>query len=382
VHEALVRSGRVGRREDVVRARGFAQVDASHHYVFHGCAGIGEYGIRIGFGSRQAREYAAAGRVLECCPGAEAMLLDGSMCVSTLAIIEPLFTDPALRPRDERGESTPNEAILAWARVRPDRDLRRYVHRRREEARVGGQTVARTLHLSSRGADDLDRTQVLVSRTERRAVSLSEAAERAFRHFVEKQDLLEKRPRRRRMAPMHARPDGSRLSRAVANEVRRALMAKHGDACAIRHCENRIWLENAHHVPHARGGGNELPDQDRLCTLHHRMKDHGEIRWVPDATWPGGGRYETAEGVALPLKPVESNGEASKGPGPPDRVRERGPPLVPSRRWLASNGMTSVTASRRRRGCATCTRQGWNGTGGRDRPAARVRAPLARPWNP
>ena len=377
LHTELVQSGEVGRREDVRRAKAFARIEQSSAFVFHGCASIAEYGRRIGYGSRQAADYAAAGRVLLRCPEAEAWLLDGSMCVSTLAIIEPLLTDETLRlvhPAGTPGAGEPlsDLATLTWARVRSDRELRRVVHRRKEEVRTQRQTVARTVHLTSGGADDLDRTRVLVSRKQRRAVSASEAVEHALRYFVTRHDLAAQKGRKRRRSPMPARRDGLRHARYVPAEVRRALMREHGDTCAIEFCEHRIWLENAHHQPHALGGGNELVDQHRLCSVHHRMKDHGEIVWVPDAPasregpascegpapreGPASreGHDRTREGARLQLKarePTDGGGRMDSGPpesgppesGPPsarrhpsaDRVRERGPPIRPSRRGRA-----------------------------------------------
>ena len=315
----------VGRCEDVRRAKAFAQVDAAQAFVFHGCASIGEYGRRIGYGSQQAREYAAAGRVLAVCPAAEGMLLDGSLSVSTLAIVAPLLLEEDLGLRDEQGAPLGHEAILAWALTRSDPQLRRTVHRRREEVRTDAPTVARTVYLSSRGVEDLERTQTLVSRKEDRLVSVTEAVEHALRSYVEQHDLLEKKARARRSAPMRLRDDGRRNSRYVPAEVRRELMARHNDVCAIEFCEHRIWLENAHHVAHAAGGGNEVADQDRLCSPHHRMKDHGEIIWIPDAGGSGRGHYRTREGDTLRLKPPA-------GRDPSGEVRERAPSLRASRR--------------------------------------------------
>ena len=219
---------------------------------------------------------------------------------------------------------------MSWARLTSDRRLRLAIHKRREEARVGALVAKRTLFLSSQGAKDLDRTQVLVSRSEGRSVSQSEAAEHALRRFLKRADLLEGEPGQRRAGAMPPRHDGSKHPRAVPAEVRRALMAEHGDVCAIGLCENEIWLENAHHVPHALGGGNEFADQDRLCSRHHKMKDHGEITWVPAEAGGRSGHYRTREGLILGLKPIAGPGE-DPPEKPPDRVQERAPTVRASR---------------------------------------------------
>jgi hypothetical protein len=353
-HAALVASGRRGRQEDVRRARWFARFAANRSYTFHGCASIGEYGRRIGFGWSRTRDYVAAGRVIERYPAAEALLLDGVLAISTLASLAPFFTEAALRPIDEKGQPKPFDDLLTWARERPDREIRREVHRCREEARVGQQTVPRTLHFSSQGSSDLDRAQTLLARRKRRTVSQSEAVQDTLREFVSRHDPLEQKAGTRRAPPMPARDDGGRHPRSVPAEVRRALMAKHGDRCAIALCDHRVWLENSHHHPHALGGGNEIADQDRLCARHHAMKDHGEITWVPDASYPGGGYYRTREGkilrIAVPsragdkprvARPARAEGEgptqtASSGDRAPDRVEEGVSRLLPGRQLRAA----------------------------------------------
>ncbi len=328
-HAFIVESALLGREVEVRRAKSFAAVDAGHHYLMFGCAGIAEYGLRFGYGSFQARDYAAAGHVMARCPDAEAMLLDGSMSIASLAIIAPLFLDSDLRPCNDQAEPVSNEEILKWALLRSDVDLRRYMRRHRREVEAGQRTTRETVHLTPQGAHDLDRTQVLESRKQRRAVSRSEAVEVALRAFVVQNDLLEKAPGTRRLPAMPERADGTRNSRTIPAEVARALMQRHGDVCAIDCCDNRIWLDNSHHTAHAAGGGNELEDQHRLCKRHHRMKDHREIRWVPDDRCTSGGHYETQDGIVLPLKAVDLAPGADP-PGassiPPDMLRERAPP--------------------------------------------------------
>ncbi len=327
LHAALEQSAIDGRRQELMRAKAFARVDASSAFVFHGCASIGEYGPRIGYGSEQATEYAAAGRVLTLVPATQQLLLDGAMCISTLAILERLFTDDALRFAHKDGTAWTDAEIIEWARVRSDRDLRRAIRKREADVRSGERTKTRTIHLTAQGADDLERTQTLVSRKLGRFATQSEAAEFAFRDFVSRHDLLEQEGRARRAGPMPARGDGSKNPRYVPAEVRRGLMARHDDACAIRGCTHRIWLENSHHTAHAAGGGNELVDQDRLCGTHHRMKDHGEIVWVPPHAGARG-HYRTREGAILRLRSPAPNDAACGGERPADThdARERGKP--------------------------------------------------------
>ena len=280
-----------------------------------------EYGRLHGFGAGRTLEYVAAGRVIAVCPEAADLVLEGSVCTSILAALEPLFTNAKLRPRDEAGEALPFGQILAWGRTRPEREIRSEVHRRREEVRVGAQTVARTVHLSSHGVADLERTQALLARSKNRVVTQSEAVEHTLRDFVARTDPLETKPGTRRAPAMPARQDGTRHPRYVPAEVRRALMQAHGDTCAIEGCDHRIWLQNAHKHPHALGGGNERPDQVRICDGHHAMWDHGEMNWVADEADPNGGYFRTQGGRILRLRrPVQE-------PDPPDRVEEGGPCL-------------------------------------------------------
>ena len=362
----VIRTRRIGRKIDVRRAQAFARIDASNHFVFEGCASIAEYGLRFGYSSQEARQYAAAGRVIELCPLAEQLVLDGSMSYVTLAIIEPLFTDPELRLPDDHGNPMTDERILEWAALRPDRDLRATVRERREETRIGQKPNRRTLYLSKQGADDLDRTQVLCCRKEGRMVTGSEAAERAFREFVKNHDLMEQTPRKRRTPVTSLRTDGGKNPRYVAAEVRRALMKRYGDVCCIDKCENRIWLENAHQTPHSHGAGNECDDQDRLCVMHHRMKDSGELVWVHDPNEPAGGYYKTPEGRVVRLKPLPPRPPG----GFPDAVRERAPPLI------ASVSSSAISRGRRAWGAPDDTIRSWPpGSCRRSRSSAACHAP-------
>lgn len=360
-HEALVESAQRGRVEEVARAKAFARVDCVKHYSHLGCVGIGEYGRRIGYSARHAREYAAAGRVLQLFPAAEEALLIGTVSITRLAVMEPFYVEPELRPVDVGEEPKDDEALFQWAKALPERRLRQIVHQRREELRIGHRPAVRTLHLSQQGATDLDRTQVLASRTADRVLSHSEAAEHAFRFYVEKKDVLERAAGKRRLRPMPPRTDGSKNPRGLPAEVTRSLMEEHGDVCAIEFCQNRIFLENSHHTPHALGGGNEVKDQKRTCSPHHKMEDRGEIRWVPNAREPGGGHYVTLEGDILRLKRVEkppgASGNPSEGVGG-DRVEERTPTLIASRHLVRASqgGQTTRSFGRPTRSWRRATR--------------------------
>jgi hypothetical protein len=311
---------------EVERARNFAKFDRNHSYVFHGAASMVEYARRHGYGSRQTRDYVAAGRVFEVFPEAVDHVLDGSMLISTLAALAPLILEPDLVLLDKAGLPMTHEELVRWARVETDREIFRTVRRLREEVRVGGGATSRTLYLSAQGVEDLERARTLLARRMSRAVSDSEATEHTLRDWVSRNDDLETRGRERRTAAMPERGDGTRNTRYVPAEVRRALMGLHGDRCAIQGCPHQIWLQNAHKTPHALGGGNELRDQIRLCIVHHTMWDHGELRWIEDAAWPCGGYFETPEGRILRLKRPRAEAPRVEGPRPPESAEATGPP--------------------------------------------------------
>lgn len=376
-HAFLVESAKVGRRMEVDRARAFAAIDRGNHFLTLKCANVGEFGPHVGFGTGQARDYAAAGHVIEACPGAEQMVLDGAMTIPALAIIAPLLLDDELRPRDKQGKPLSPEAGLRWASLNPDATLRRTVLKRRREVEADEPVAPRLLHLTAQGALDLDRARTLETRRQGRVVSHSAAAEVALREYVLAHDDLEKKTAARRLPPMPQRHDGGRHPRSVPAAVRRELAKRHDDVCAIAYCENKIWLENSHHVPLSEGGGNEIDDQDRICRRHHRLKDHGEIRFVRDDGEPGGGHYVARDGQILPLKPrdlTDAGGgpttqpDAGKGTDAegtadgsnPDRVCEATVAIVPvrveprSRRARGYPGVHLLTwAEHRRAGCMT-----------------------------
>jgi hypothetical protein len=325
------------REEDVARAKAMAQMDAQRAWSFCDCASLVEYGRLLGLCAQRTRAYAAAGRAMEACPEAEQLVLDGRVCFMTLAAAAPLFTDGRLCLRDAAGEPRGASWTLNWLKDRTEREVRSTLHKLREELRVGAQTEARTIYLSSGGVGDLERTQTLLGRRKERVVSQSEAVQHTLRDWLSRNDPLETKPGTRRTPPMHARSDGTRNPRGLPAEVERALMSMHGDRCAIEGCDHHIWLQNAHKTPHALGGGNEREDLIRLCVIHHAMWDHGEMRWVADDSYPCGGYFETLGGRILRLRqPLLPDADARPvtDDAPPeagDRVKESTPRLVPSR---------------------------------------------------
>jgi hypothetical protein len=129
-------------------------------------------------------------------------------------------------------------------------------------------------------------------------------------------------------------------------QVKREVLRRHGDICAVPYCGHAVWLDYAHVVPHAFGGSRERRNTGRLCRRHHRMFDEGRLRLfgTPDAPrfvnslghdmsrraagpWEdapaAGPREDGRPGPAclppVPLSPAEKAREA-------DRRRPRGDP--------------------------------------------------------
>ncbi|MDA1195845.1 MAG: hypothetical protein O2894_11755, partial [Planctomycetota bacterium] len=129
LHASLRRAATEARRVDLERARDFAAAEAARHHLFYGCANITQYGRLVGFDGRRAREYAAAGRVIERHSPAAQALLSGDIGIEALAALEPLFTQADLRLLDEEGKPLDDAETLAWAAVRPEREIRDAVMR-------------------------------------------------------------------------------------------------------------------------------------------------------------------------------------------------------------------------------------------------------------
>jgi hypothetical protein len=130
--------------------------------------------------------------------------------------------------------------------------------------------------------EDFDRARTLLSRREQRALSAGETLGAVLVEWLAKAD-----PLRRSEGTRHV-PDttGKRDSRYVPPSVDRHVRRRSGDRCIVPGCQNKIWVERSHRVPHAWAGGCEARHLDLLCDMHHFLYELGRLRITGPADAP------------------------------------------------------------------------------------------------
>jgi hypothetical protein len=80
-------------------------------------------------------------------------------------------------------------------------------------------------------------------------------------------------------------PGAARRVRAIPADVRREVLSRSADRCEVPGCPHDTFLEYAHILAHASGGGRDAPNLLRLCHAHHVQFDAGYLvfcGWRPD----------------------------------------------------------------------------------------------------
>jgi len=294
------------RRGALEAAKAILEVDRDAHFLYEGCASIGEFGERHGASAGEARRLVSMGRALDVCPDLESRVKDGRVALEGAALLGRVLGDPTLmRPGDD---------WLRWAETESARDLRRRVDRRVEDARLSPTpSVGLTVFVSPKGLDDFGRARAIASRKAERTLTEGEAFETVVGHYLDSFD-----PDRRGTASRRLPHTSTVPGRYVPADVQRVLRARDGDRCALPFCDHAIFLENAHVVAHAKEGDREADNLLRLCAKHHRMLDEGKIRVTGPADAP---QFSDAEG-----RPLDRRGQLPPGSG------ERPGPRSPSKR--------------------------------------------------
>jgi len=285
------------RRSALAAAKALLEVDRCGHFVYEGCASVGEFGERHGASAGEARRLVALAMAAEICPPLEERVLTGRIPLESAARLYAALS-----------RARPGDDWLGWAETESTRSLRRRVDQRVEETRLGeAPAVALTVFLSLAGRDGLARARAIASRKADRTLTEGETIEATVDHYLTSFDPMRAKAGSRRLP--HTSTVGGRY---VPAEVRRQLMARGDDRCAIPFCDHDIFLENAHVVSHARGGHRDADNLLRLCSKHHRMLDEGKLRQVGPAGDP---KFADARGRGLSRRaPPSSTAEPPRAP--------------------------------------------------------------------
>ncbi|MDJ0973009.1 MAG: hypothetical protein QNJ98_00940 [Planctomycetota bacterium] len=250
-------------------ARLLAQIDDARHYQLEGCASIGEYAARFGISRVEAVGLCDLGRALRDHADLEKALRSGKTDSVRASTVARVLANPALvKPGDEWVRHACADALPA---------LKRRVKARIDEfAQQATGVVELSLHVREETKKDFLRARDLASRKEKQALTHGQAFHRIVHFYLDKNDPLRAKPRKRRVPDTATRPD----SRYVPAEVVRAVLERSGGQCEFPGCENRIFTELGHIVPHACGSGREADDFFHFCSIHHKLYDARLIRFV------------------------------------------------------------------------------------------------------
>jgi hypothetical protein len=272
------------RENQIAMARVLAELDAIDGWCLLGCVSVGEYAERIGLSAEEGRTLAGFGRGIAASPLLEQQVRDGKITVVAAGLIGDVLADASmLRPEDD---------WIGWAQSETTKSIRRRVQRRREDVRAGDTpTVPIFVYVKPTARDDFERARVVASRKAERALSPGETFETIVDHYLDCFDEDRIGPGKRRV-PHTSLVEGRYVPMATKREV----FERQKGQCAVPLCDNTIFLQLAHLVPHASGGHREADNLLLLCTMHHFLFDHGDIRLEGTASSP---RFFDKEGRGL-----------------------------------------------------------------------------------
>ena len=254
------------RRLDLQAARLLARIHGTFHYAFHGCSSVAQYGEMHGLSGREARMLAAVGRALALeGKDLEELILTGKLSLDAVAALSKIFANPKL-VRD-------GDDWVRWAQQWPAIELERQIRKRIREVETGEPASLMTVVLTSTGRENFERARKLACRKENKLLSEGETVEVLSDHYLDSFDPARKTPRARRMALTVGRS-----GRHVPAEVKRAVVARQGDRCAVPGCDHEIFMNLAHIVPHHCGGSREAWNFHHLCREHNALYDAGQLK--------------------------------------------------------------------------------------------------------
>lgn len=265
-----------GRRHqaDLDCARALAEIERLEGFHVAGCASVGELGERHAIPAQDARDLLDLGRALEPVPQLAALVEEGRVTPPAAACVGRVLTDPRLQRE--------GDDWFGWAQTQTTQQIRRLVWKRLEEARPGRSAVVPfTVFVRPQGVADFRRARAVASRRAGKALSNGETLESLADVYLSLYDIQRRPPGTRRL------PDTTLVhGRYVPMAVKREVYERQGGRCAVPYCENDLFLDFAHLVPHAVGGSREADNLLLLCSAHHLWFDMGSIRLAGTAAKP------------------------------------------------------------------------------------------------
>jgi len=309
----------------IAAAKDLEKIESSNHYALVGCSSLIDFGVRMGFGAYETRQYANLGKAIAARPELEMLVQSGEIRLAAAAVIGRVLCSPELL--------RPGDAWIEYARNEPMKALRKRVRQRLEEhaqgigATRGSRAVEVSVFVREEVRENFERARLIASRKAKRALTDGQTLAAIVDSYLDAYDPDRQAIGTRRLGPTGELPG----SRYVPAAVRREVFARAGGCCEAPGCTNKIFLQLAHRVPHRRGSGREATDLILLCLTHHTLYDAGfwKLDGPSDLQLPGEAER------ASPPRPSATSRKGAVETGPPERVRESGPSLAASRSWRA-----------------------------------------------
>jgi hypothetical protein len=273
------------RRLDLGAAKIFNAIAQLGIHLYEGASSVASLAEARGLSGASAHEIELLGRALWQRPldPIEADVASGRIRIENAAVLGRFDADDDLLRQGDRW--------LEWARtLRPREFLRKY-RERVDEVRQGRPVRALTVFLSHEGMDDFEAARRVASRSARIGLTAGQTVDVLVDEYLERHHPLYQRAGlgeragARRAADTATDLETTPGSRYISLEVRRAVLRRNGDRCAVPFCHRDTFVHFSHRRPHRRGGSREADNLDLLCDRHHALFEQGLIRieGTPDA---------------------------------------------------------------------------------------------------
>jgi len=284
-------------RSTVVAAKALYAFDQAGGFLDEGCASPGEFGARNGFTADEARELWKLGRAIAHVAALELEVLSGRISSRAASRLDRVFSS--------LGFAGDWEDWLALARTHREAVVSRRIDAWVERVALGDAIRPLLLHVTQEAYDDFDRARTLVSRTAQRILTEGEVFGVVVGDYVRRHDPRQVGEGGRRVG------DTCEIAgRYVPATVRRAVMLRTSDCCAVPGCPNKVFLDFAHVRAHRDGGSREVHNLFRFCSKHHRMFDEGLFTWTGTVEEPV---FVDMRGRVMTGPPPESGDPAPRG---------------------------------------------------------------------
>lgn len=261
---------------DLECARVFAAIERLGLHLHQGASSVSQLAEEGGMTLYSARELEDVGRALFFHPEIADDVAEGRMPIANAAILGRVDPeDDFLREDDD---------WVGWARTVRPREYARIYHQRVDQVRRGRPVRPLTMFVTSRDIEDFEEARKFASRSAREVLTAGQTLRALLDVYLEEHDPLWKARLLPGALSQDAAPAGDAGgsdaatrpgSRYVPAGVRRAVLRRTWNQCAVPFCHKDMFLHFSHRQAHREGGTREAENLDLLCGWHHTLYEIG-----------------------------------------------------------------------------------------------------------